>query len=166
MRYRYLGWVGLFLGVLALVAVVLPGIGFATALADDGVRVDDGPVTVSLAAHKTYGVYVNAANNSGYSESCTAVDDRGTELRMRDPGWIISSSDTEMLDLVFDSGTGKVTISCEVPGEQVTVRRAPDNSAMFLGVVIGGILGCAGLALIAMWFGARPSRQPQPSPAA
>jgi hypothetical protein len=153
------GGLGLLLCSLAVVAVTVPGIGFVRTTSDGGVRLDRGAHHLVLPAHRTYGIYVDDADNSGYSESCAAVDEvSGREIRMRDPGWSFSSSDTEVLDLVFDTGAGKISLTCAVGGERVTVRPVPHYGAMLLGVVVAGILGTVGLGMLVAWAAIRFAR--------
>lgn len=161
-RFGLLGWVGLLLCVLALVAVAVPGFGYTRARADDGVRLDGSPQHVQLPANRTYGIYVDDADNSGYAMSCSAVDARGRDASMADPGWSVSSSNTEVLDLVFDTGSGELTITCAVPGEQVTARPVPNDGAMLLGIVLAVGLGCTGLGLLLAWAVERSSRRATP----
>jgi hypothetical protein len=94
---RHLGWVGLLLCVVAITAASVPGVGYARESADDGVRLVGGSQDVHLPAHQRYGIYIDDANNSGYSESCSAVDARGRAIEMKEPSWSIGS-DTENLD--------------------------------------------------------------------
>ena len=156
---RHLGWVGALLCVLALVAVAVPGVGFARTTAGDGVRLDGTAQHLRLPAHKTYGIYIDDADNSGYSDSCSAVDRDGRSIDIKDASWSVSSSDTETLDYVFDTGSGDLTITCSVPGERVTARPVPNFGALALGVGIGGILGLAGATMIIVWFVTRSRRQ-------
>lgn len=143
------GWAGLLLCLLAVVSVAVPAVGYIGAQRDRGVRVDANPRHLDVPAHRTYGVYVNDADNSGYSENCSAFDEgNGRRILMGDPSWSMSSSDTETLDMVFDTGTGKVSISCSVPGEQVTVREVPHDAAMLLGVVASIVLGVLGVGML------------------
>lgn len=147
-----LGWAGLILCLMAFTAVAVPGVGYLRAQSDSGVRIGASPRHLDVPAHHTYGVYVDDADNSGYSESCTALDEgNGRPISMRGPSWSMSSSDTETLDLVFDSGTGKVSISCSVPGERVTVREVPHYAAMLLGLVLSIVLGILGVGLLIAW---------------
>jgi hypothetical protein len=78
---------------------------------------------VVLPAHKTYGIYVNDVNNSGYSLSCSAKDAQGRRIHMNDqtPATVTTSA-TNNLDLVFNTGSGDLTITCTAPGEQTTTR--------------------------------------------
>ena len=82
------------------------------------------------------------------------------EVPLRVPGWTVSSSDTEMLDLVFDTGDGDLTISCTIPGELVTAKPVPNVLALALGIVVAGLLGVATLGFLVVWLLARSSRAP------
>lgn len=160
-RAPVLGRLGMLLCLAALVAISVPGFGYVRALSEDGVTLDSGPVDLVLPAHRTYGVYVDDSDNSGYSENCSAVDkSQGRPIQMKDPSWNISSSDTEVLDIVFDTGSGHVSISCTVPGERVTIRAVPHDSAMFLGFALAMILGIPGVGMIIAWAVIRSARQP------
>ena len=141
-RSGLLGWAGSLLCVLALVAVVTPGVGYTRALADEGVRLDGSAQHVLLPADRTYGIYIDDADNSGYSLNCSAVDARGREIHLADPSWSLGYSETEVLDLVFNTGSGELTINCAIPGEHVTARPVPNDRAMLLGIVLAAILGC------------------------
>ncbi len=155
---RHFGRVGLLLCVLAILAVAVPAVGYARAIADQGVRLDGSTQHVLLPAHQTYGVYVDDADNSGYSEDCSAVDALGGSIRMADPSWNISYSDTENLDAVFNTGSGALTINCSVPGERVTARPVPNAAAILPGMILGGILGCSGVGMIIAWSMFRTQR--------
>ena len=150
-RTPVLGWVGLLLCLMAIVAVTVPGVGYLQAR-DDGMRLDGSPQHLVVPAHQTYGVYVNDDDNSGYSERCSAVDEGDQrEIRMRSPDWSMGSSDTEVLDLVFDTGSCKVSISCSVPGEKVTVRAVAHYAAMLIGVAAAAIFGFLGAGTLIAW---------------
>lgn len=58
----------------------------------------------------------------------------------------MSSSETETLDIVFNTGSGRLTIDCSISAERVTVRPAPDLKALVIGIALAAVLGCAGLA--------------------
>jgi hypothetical protein len=151
------------LGVVALgIAVVAVSL-FVRSLEGDSVRIDEHPTQVELPAHRTYGIYVDDADNSGYSQSCVVRDPDGRAGPLRNPGWTVSSSDTETLDLVFDTGTGDLTISCTIPGELVTAKPVPDVLALVLGIVVAGLLGVATLGFMVVWLLARSSRAPAAS---
>lgn len=153
-----LGMIDLVLCALAVLAVVMPGVSYVHALADDGIHLDGGPEHIRLTPHARYGIYVDDVDNSGYTFGCTARDAEGRQVRMRNPSWSISSSDTENLDFVFDSGAGDLTLDCEVPGERVTVRRVPNDPAMFAGFGLAALLGFPGIGLLIAWIIIRSSR--------
>jgi hypothetical protein len=79
------------------------------------------PQHVVLPAHKKYGIYVNDANNSGYSLSCAAKDAHGRQVHMDDQTPpTISSSGTNNLDLAYNTGSGDLTFTCSASGAQTT----------------------------------------------
>ena len=79
------------------------------------------PQHVILPAHKKYGIYVNDANNGGYSLSCTATDAQGRQVHMDDQTPpTISTSGTNNLDLVYNTGSGDLTFTCSASGAQTT----------------------------------------------
>jgi hypothetical protein len=106
-----------------------------------------------------WGIYVDDANNSGYTEECSAVDANGKSIQMSDPSWNISESDTETLDMVFDTGSGVLTFDCSVPGERVTTRPVADFQSLLLGTAVAGVLGLLGVALIIVWLVLRTQRK-------
>jgi hypothetical protein len=81
------------------------------------------PQHVVLPAHKRFGIYVDDANNSGYSLNCSAKDAQGREIHMNQhtPA-TVSTSGTNNLDLVFNTGSGDLTLTCSAAGEQTTTR--------------------------------------------
>jgi hypothetical protein len=80
------------------------------------------PQHVTLPAHKKYGIYVNDANNSGYSLRCTARDRQGGQVYMDDQTPATISNGTDDLDLVYDTGSGDLTFTCSATGAQTTTR--------------------------------------------
>lgn len=149
---------GMVVCTLAFVAVAVPGIGFIRAYADAGFPVS-GITELSLPAHTTYGVYVDDADNSGYSLSCLARDDAGGDIAVVGPSWSVGSSDTENLDAQFDTGSGEVTLNCSSDSAEIRVGPVPNLRALALGIVAAGMLAMAGIALLALWFSSR-SRKP------
>jgi hypothetical protein len=81
------------------------------------------PQHVVLPAHKEYGIYINDANNSGYSLNCTAKDSQGRQVHMgsHTPP-TISNSGTNNLDLVYNTGSGDLTFTCSASGAQTTTQ--------------------------------------------
>ena len=78
-------YAGVLISCLAIVAIVVPAVSYARAArSGDEVRLTGGAQQLNLPAHKTYGVYVNDADNSGYSESCSALDANGQQLALPD----------------------------------------------------------------------------------
>jgi hypothetical protein len=79
---------------------------------------------VLLPPHERYGIYVDDADNSGYNLSCTARDAQGRRIHMKSRTPVtISSSATNNLDLVYDTGTGDLRFTCLAPGERITTHR-------------------------------------------
>jgi hypothetical protein len=161
-RSRFLGRTGLLLCVLAVVAVLVPGIGWAKAVSDDGVRLSGSPQHVTLPADRQYGLYVDDHDNSSSSGSCSVTDARHGSVRLADAGWNISYSDSEDLNSVFSTGSGDLTFSCSASGATLRVRPVPNDLAMVFGTVLGGVLGLAGVGLLVAWGLAR--RKPSPTP--
>jgi hypothetical protein len=157
-RSRLFGWLTVLVGAVALGSAIVAVSLFVRSLEGDSVRVDENARQVALSADRTYGIYVDDADNSGYTQSCSVHDSRGRAVPLRDPGWSASTSDTETLALVFDTGTGDLTISCTIPGEQVTAKPVPNVLALVLGIVVAGILGVAALGFLIVWLLARSSR--------
>jgi hypothetical protein len=157
---RWLGWAGLLLVLVAVVAVVIPGIGYGRASSEPSVTLDGRPRTVSLPPHRTYGIYVDDADNSGYSESCSVRDADGREVPMSGPPGRFSRSETETLDMMFDTGAGELTMSCSVPGERVSARPAPAQRPLVMGAVVAGIAGTLGAVSLIAWLVQRSERRP------
>ncbi len=147
---RWVRWSGAALCVLAGVVVLIPLIAYArVALDGDEVRLSDGPNQVSVPAGKTWGVYVDDANNSGFTMSCSGTDDAtGEPIAMRDPWATISGSETETLEYLFDTGSGELTISCRVPGEEVSIRPAANLNAVVLGFGLAFVPAGIGVGLL------------------
>ncbi|WGL53387.1 hypothetical protein P5P86_06045 [Nocardioides sp. BP30] len=162
-RLGPLGWTGVCLTAVAVLVVVFAVVAAHRTTDGPSVRLSDGAHHLSLPAHRTYGIYVDDADNSGYSETCSATDDRGGSIRMRDSSWSISSSDTEMLDLVYDTGSGDLVLTCSVPGEIVTTRPVPANALVLLGVA-GVAVGIAGIVLVIVGLSRRRRDVPAPTP--
>jgi hypothetical protein len=160
-RLTRLSRVGLACLVLALAAVAIPGTGFVRAVTGAEVSLDAGSVHLMLPADRTYGIYADDDDNSGYSERCGIVDADGRQVRLSDPGWSMSSSDTENLDRVFNTGDGDVTISCDMSGATASTRPVPNYTAMLLGGLLAALLGAIGIGLFVSGI---PSRRIAPLP--
>ena len=145
-RFGPFGWLGVLLCAMAVVVVTVMVL--HSVQSGHGVRLADGPHRLVLPADTTYGIYVNDANNSGYSEKCSATDAQGNRVRMAPPPWSLSTSDTEMLDMVYNTGSGELTINCSVPGEVVTTRPVPTYWELLLGAMTAGVMAAAGIVLI------------------
>ena len=159
---------GAVVGLIAVVAAAVPFFSFVQVLSRDEVPLPAGPQELVLPAHRTYGVYVDDADNSGYWERCSATDARGGPIRMDEPSWNIDwFSDTENLDYVFDTGSGRVTVECAVPGETVTLRQVPNDHALLLGGAVGSGLFAISVGLLiggAVVLATRPDRRRPGSP--
>ncbi|MDQ6522404.1 hypothetical protein RB608_02280 [Nocardioides sp. LHD-245] len=151
------GWSSLFLSLLAVAALAVPGVGYLTASRADGQPLGDSPRQLRLPADRTYGIYVTDADNSGYSVGCEASDIDGP-VDFRRPSWSVSGSDIEMLDLVYDTGTGRLTISCS-SDETIETRPVPNHVAMLIGLLVAGTLGCVAVGCAIAWLVARGERQ-------
>jgi hypothetical protein len=87
------------------------------------IRLTGQPQRVVLPAHRKYGIYVDDANNSGYSLSCMATDAQGRQVHMDDQTPpTISTSGSNNLDLVYNTGSGDLTFTCSASGAQTTTR--------------------------------------------
>jgi len=149
---------GALLLCLAFLSVALPAFGFARAASKAGVRLGNGPKQIVLPAHEQYGIYVDDTDNSGYSEQCAITDANGREIPLHDPGATFSNSDTETLDIVFNTGSGRLTIDCSISAERVTVKPVPNLKALVIGLALAAALGCAGIVAIVLRFTLRSKR--------
>jgi hypothetical protein len=152
-RTKALGWLSLALFVLAAVAIVVPVTLFALATSDKGVALHGGATAINAPPHRTWGVYVNDVDNSGYSESCTATDSSGRAIAIRDAGPRVTSSDTEMLDLVLTTPRhGSFTISCSVGGAEARVAPVGNFPLVLMGLLAAALLGLGGLIVGILWL--------------
>ena len=144
------GLVGLGLLALAVVALIVPGIGFVRAVTDGGVVLAGGSQTVTVSAHQKYGIYVDHEGNGTKSVTCT-ITDGGRAVALSKAGWSLSFSDTEVLDHVFDSGSGHLVVECATP-EKVTIRPVPNYLEMVVGAGIAFVLGLIGFMFLVVLF--------------
>lgn len=142
------------LGLLAVVALVAPIVQRVQAKSSRGVVLTQRVQEVRLPAGRRYGVFVDDSDNSGYGEQCQITDLAGHEISQHEPGWTTSSSDTETLDIVFDTGPGDLLFDCDITGaERVTVRPAPGVGNVLIGIGLAFALASA-----AVLFGVRFAR--------
>jgi hypothetical protein len=94
--------------------------------ANQPIRLTDSPQHLVLPAHMKYGIYINDANNSGYSLKCSGTDADGTPIHMNyNPPPNVSTSATQTLDVVYNTGSGDITLACSTPGATATTRALP-----------------------------------------
>lgn len=156
---RTFGWLSLILALIAVAAIAFSVGLYAHTSSQPSVRLDGTRQLLDLPPNTEYGIYVDDADNSGYSQSCSAFDADGRRIHLRDPSWNVSDSETENLDLVFNTGSGQVTMMCSVPGERVTARPVPNFGAFALGILAGGIAATTALAFLIVWLtSSKPGR--------
>jgi len=163
-RRRRTGIAAVCCAVLALVALAVP--------VTEGVRVANrpevglrnGPHHVDLPAHAKYGLFFDDLDNSGYEEDCTATD-HGRPVRLSSPRFSTSSSDTDNLDLVFDTGSGHLVIDCSTTAENLSTKPVPRYRVILIGGAAAAALGLASLVLGSLWVARRRPRLPQHGPA-
>lgn len=161
-RSSLLLWAALVLFVLAVVAVALPALNYARAEAKSGLTLRDGSEQVTLPPDQQYGIYVDDTDNSGYSEECTITEAGGRDVKLRGPGWTVSEFNTETLDYVFNTGTGKLDIDCSISAERFSTRPVPNLKRLVLGIGAAVALGCAG-AISLVTRGRSRSKQTVPT---
>ncbi|MCW2857102.1 MAG: hypothetical protein JWR52_2717 [Marmoricola sp.] len=155
---KALGWLSLSLLVLAALAVVVPVTRFAVASGDKGVALGEGPSKVQAPGGRTWGIYFNDPDNSGYSESCNATDSKGQAITLRDPGMTVTSSDTEMLDHVFTTpADGRFTIECDAQRASARVGPVGRFPEVAIGLALAALLGLGGLVAGSIWLTRRSS---------
>ena len=143
---------------LAAAAVFAPLVPYVLAVTDEGVSVGDGPTEIRASGGRTWGVYVDDRDNSGYSESCTVTDSTGRPVALRDPGVTVSSSDTETLDHVFDTPRdGRFTIACDVQGASARVGPVGSLRSLVIGLAAATLLGLGSLIAGLLWLIGRPA---------
>ena len=156
-----MGWLSLSLLVLAALVFVIPLTRYLLATGDKGVALGDGPTKVHASGDRTWGVYFNDPDNTGYSESCGITDSRGRTIALRDPGMTVSSSDTEMLDHVFTTpADGRFTIECDAQGASARVGPVGNLVQVVIGLALAALLGVGGLITGSLWLTRRSSVAP------
>jgi hypothetical protein len=138
---------------LAAAAVVVPLVPYVLAVTDKGVSIGDRPTEIHASGDRTWGVYFDDRDNSGYSESCTVTDSTGRPIALRDPGITVSSSDTEMLGHVFDTPhDGHFTIACQVESADARVGPVGSLPSLLIGLAAAAILGLGVLTAGVLWL--------------
>lgn len=150
--------------VLALVALAVPVVEGVRVASRPEVALGNGPEQVTLPAHAKYGLFFDDLDNSGYEEDCSATD-HGRPVRLSSPGFSTSSSDTENLDLVFDTGSGHLVIDCSTTAENLSTKPVPRYRVILIAGVAAAALGFASLVLGSLWIARRPARHPEHRPA-
>lgn len=143
---RRLAWIaGLLLG-LAFLALVVPLAVPTIALGSGGAAVDpDQPVAVRAESGRTWGIYLDDEDNSGYGADCSILDTSGRAVEVREAGATVTSSETEMLDYLYTTPDGgSFTITCSV--DEATARVGPviDLRSRTEWPVVGTVLALAG----------------------
>lgn len=151
--------------VMAVAAFTIPLTMFVRAASANGVAVSGEPVEVHAAGGRTWGIYFNDADNSGYTTSCNVTDRNGRQVPIRPAGMTITSSDTEMLDLLFRvPDDGWFVAQCAAEGAEARVGPVGNVSLLAGGVVAAMFLGIGGVVAGSLWF-ARRSRVAHSLPA-
>lgn len=161
---RRLGWIGLGLCLLATLAVVVPSVDYVIASSKTSVTLGEGATSVLLPSDTTYGIYIDDVDNDGYSHApCSVSELGGQEIAESDfsPGRI-TTSDTETLDMAFNTGSGRLSIDCAILGERVRVGPAPAQRPIVLGVGLAVILGTFAVASLIGWVTQRPGHMRLP----
>jgi hypothetical protein len=146
--------------VVAAIAIGMPAT--AGVRGEHGTQLEGTRQQLALEPDTTYGVYVDDADNSGYSWSCSGTRADGRPVELKSPSWSLSESDTETLEYVFQSGTGHVTFTCAAAGERVSVRPYVSPRPLVIGLLVGGVAGTIGVTLLILWMVARLERRSGP----
>ena len=133
---------------LAVIALAVSIISFVPSVGGVSAELASHPRGVELPTHRTYGIYVNDPNNSGYSLSCSGMDADGHELAFRDAPWTLTTSDTESLELIFDTGAGRLSIACTARGGTVRVGPVPEFRRLAVGLLSVCVFAGAGILTI------------------
>lgn len=158
---KQLGRIALVLLVAAVASFIVPVAVFAMTVGDEGVDIGDGVVKVDAPPDRTWGIYFNDADNTGYGESCSVRDDAGRRIGIRDPGPTVTFSETEMLDHVFVTpADGTFTIDCNANGATVRVGPVGNLPSVLVGTGVAALLGLLGLVLGSFWLIRRTSTIP------
>lgn len=137
--------------LLAGIATIAPIIEITDVASRPVVVLGQGPQHVELPAHTQYGLFFDDPHNLGYSESCVATD-RGVSVALNDPGFYMTSSDTENLDMVFNTGSGHLVVNCQSTAAQISARPIPNYAAILIGIGVSVLLGLIAFVLIILWI--------------
>jgi hypothetical protein len=81
---------------------------------------------IVVPAHKTYGIWADDKDNSGYGYGdCSIVDDQETPVQLKEPQGYTVHSESEFggFDYEFETGHGKLTVlNCKGFGAEFSVR--------------------------------------------
>lgn len=159
-RSRPIGIAAGVLGLLTVCAAIFPTIEIARVSSRPTVVLGQGPQHVVLPANAKYGLFFNDPQNLGYSESCSATD-RGRQIVLADPGFYMTSSATDNLDLVFNTGSGNLVIDCQSSAQRVAAEPVPNFAPILIGSGATIVFGLTALVLTILWaarVGGRPKR--------
>lgn len=159
-RRPVLGVIGLLLVCLAVVAVAVPAVAFLRDTDTSTIPIDGTPRELTLEPDTTYGLFVEGpgADLDTSTPTCVLTGADGRPVDQRLPPFTITEDDVT-LDWVFDSGNGRITASCDVPGERVVTRPFVSPVPLILGSLGGLVALAVGATLIGFWF-ARPAGRP------
>jgi hypothetical protein len=127
-----LGWGG--------IASLLSGVAFIAVAPQAGTSIDrhdsappagtiqitESKQRIVVPANKTYGIWADDADNSGYSSDCSIIDNRGRPIDLKFfEGSVVSDSpgDFAQFDVEFNTGSGELTVlNCADSGAEFSVR--------------------------------------------
>ncbi|WP_236757551.1 hypothetical protein [Aeromicrobium sp. PE09-221] len=122
------------------------------------VVLEEKPIQVQAPSSQTWGIYFNDSDNSGYGHSCRAADEYGQPIELRDPGVTFTTSDTEMLDLIFTTPpSGRFTVQCDVQSAVARVAPAEIQRTVLSALGEAALLGIAGVAVGVVWLKSSPA---------
>jgi len=80
-------------------------------------------------------------------------DSRGRDVATRDPGWTVSSSDTETLDIVFTTpADGHFAAVCDIKGASARVAPVGSLRGFGMGLAATALLGLAAVSVGIVWL--------------
>lgn len=166
-----LGWGGiasLLLGVAFTVTTPFAaGIDLPSTKPPEGtIRLTKQEQRIDVPANKTYGVWYEDANNSGYSVGpCTILDDHRKRIPLKEPSGYTVTWESEFGDFEyeFNTGNGKLTVlNCLSHGAQASIRplkhgslgETPFHGFMWIALpmIIGTQLLQLGVVMLVAWL--------------